>query len=118
MKKTLATALMLSFAALSAGAYASENTEPNNVPFQGVYGTPYEGPTRAQIQAELAEARTAGLVSNVEPNNVPFQGVYGTPHTGKTRADVQAELATAKAAGLVSNVEPNDMPFAGVYHSN
>ena len=118
MKKTLATALMLSLAALSAGAYASQNIEPNNVPFQGVYGTPYEGPTRDQVQAELAAAKAAGLVTNVEPNNVPFQGVYGAPQSGKTRADVQAELAAAKAAGLVSNVEPNDMPFAGVYHGN
>ncbi|AZS81309.1 MULTISPECIES: DUF4148 domain-containing protein [Achromobacter] len=118
MKKTLATALMLSIAALSAGAYASENTEPNDVPFQGVYGTPYEGPTHAQVQTELVAAKAAGLVSNVEPNDVPFQGVYGAPQSGKTRAQVQAELATAKAAGLVSNVEPNDMPFAGVYQSN
>jgi hypothetical protein len=75
--KTLATALMMSLAALSAGAYAaSPNIEPNNVPFQGVYGTPYEGPTRAQVQAELAAAKAAGQMAEVEPNNVPFQGVY------------------------------------------
>ena len=40
MKKTLAIALMLSFAALSAGAYASDNTEPNNVPFQAFTARP------------------------------------------------------------------------------
>ncbi len=80
--KTLATALTFTLAALSAGAYAapSPNIEPNNVPFQGVYGTPYEGPTRAQVQAELAAAKAAdkaaGRDSSVEPNNVPFQGVY------------------------------------------
>ncbi|MFY2004913.1 DUF4148 domain-containing protein [Achromobacter xylosoxidans] len=115
MKKTLASALLMSLAALSAGAYASQNIEPNNVPFQGVYGTPYEGPTRAQVQAELA-AKAAGQVSNVEPNDVPFQGVYGAPQSGVTRAQVEAELASAKAAGLVSNVEPNDLPFSGAYH--
>ncbi|CAB3919096.1 hypothetical protein LMG3328_05248 [Achromobacter ruhlandii] len=76
MKKTLASALLLSLAALSAGAYAGQNIEPNNVPFQGVYGTPYEGPTRAQVQAELAAAKAAGQVSNVEPNDLPFSGAY------------------------------------------
>ena len=76
MKKTLATALMLSLAALSAGAYASQNIEPNNVPFQGVYGAPQSGKTRADVQAELAAAKAAGLVSNVEPNDMPFAGVY------------------------------------------
>ncbi len=116
MKKTLATALLMSLAPLSAGAYASQNIEPNNVPFQGVYGTPYEGPTRAQVQAELAAAKAAGQVSNVEPNDMPFQGVYGAPQSGVTRAQVEAELAAAKAAGQVSNVEPNDMPFSGAYH--
>ena len=75
--KTLATALMLSLAAISSGAYASQNIEPNNIPFQGVYGAAYDGPARAQVQAELAAAKAAGQVSNVEPNDMPFQGVYG-----------------------------------------
>ena len=52
------------------------NVEPNNVPFQGVYGTPHTGKTRADVQAELATAKAAGLVSNVEPNDMPFAGVY------------------------------------------
>ncbi|MCH2000172.1 DUF4148 domain-containing protein, partial [Achromobacter xylosoxidans] len=71
MKKTLASALLMSLAALSAGAYASQNIEPNNVPFQGVYGAPQSGVTRAQVEAELASAKAAGLVSNVEPNDLP-----------------------------------------------
>ncbi len=32
--KTLTSALLMSMAVLSAGAYASQNIEPNNVPFQ------------------------------------------------------------------------------------
>ena len=75
-----------------------------------------QGPTRAQVQAELAAAKAAGQVSNLEPNDMPFQGVYGAPQSGVTRAQVEAELAAAKAAGQVSNVEPNDMPFSGAYH--
>ena len=90
--------------------------ERRRLRLQGVYGTPYEGPTRAQVQAELAAAKAAGQVSNVEPNDMPFQGVYGAPQSGVTRAQVEAELATAKAAGQVSNVEPNDLPFSGAYH--
>ncbi len=100
--KTLVTALMMSMTVLSAGAYASPNHEPNNTPFQGVYGTPdASGVTRAQVEADLATAKAAGLVSNVEPNNVPFQGVYGAAPSGsqKSRADVQAELAASKASG-------------------
>ncbi|CAB3693339.1 hypothetical protein LMG3431_04993 [Achromobacter pestifer] len=73
--KTFATTVILSLAALGAGsAYASTNTEPNNVPFQGVYGTKSDGPTRAQVQAELAAAKAAGKVSNVEPNATPYMG--------------------------------------------
>ncbi|CAB3906984.1 MAG: DUF4148 domain-containing protein [Achromobacter sp.] len=117
MKKTLASALLMSLAALSAGAYAGQNVEPNDMPFQGVYGTPYEGPTRAQVQADLATAKIAGQVSNVEPNDMPFQGVYGAPQSGLTRTQVRADLAAAKAAGQVSGVEPDDTPFAGVYLS-
>lgn len=111
MKKTLAAALMMSAGLLSAAAYAGSNVEPDDVPFQGVYGQNDSGLTRAQVQAELAQAKSAGLVSNVEPDDVPFQGVYGSASSGLTRAEVRAELAQAKAAGLVSNVEPNDTPF-------
>ncbi|MNY10249.1 hypothetical protein D3C86_1432120 [compost metagenome] len=50
------------------------------MPFQGVYGTPHTGKTRADVRAELAAAKAAdkaaGRDSSVEPNNVPFQGVY------------------------------------------
>lgn len=52
------------------------NVEPNDTPFAGVYGTPYNGPSRAQVEADLASAKIAGQVSNVEPNDMPFSGVY------------------------------------------
>jgi hypothetical protein len=41
-----------------------------------VYGTPHSGKTRAEVRAELAAAKAAGLVSDVEPNDMPFAGVY------------------------------------------
>lgn len=77
--KSLGTAALLSLAALGASsAYASSNTEPNDVPFQGVYGTKTDAPTRAQVQAELAAAKMAGQVSNVEPNAMPYMGARST----------------------------------------
>lgn len=69
--KIATTALLLSLSALSAGAYAASNFEPNNVPFQGVYTMTHEGPSRAQIKAELTAAKMEGKVSNVEPNALP-----------------------------------------------
>jgi len=115
--KTIASALIMSASLLSAAAYAGDYyVEPNNVPFQGVYGQQEDSATRAQVRADLDQAKAQGLASNVEPNDTPFQGVYGQDQAiAKTRAQVRAELAQAKAQGLVSNVEPNDLPFQGVY---
>lgn len=117
MKALTAAALMMSATLLAAGAQAADNIEPNNTPFQGVYGQDDSNATsRTQVEADLAQAKAQGLASNVEPNDQPFQGVHASAEPiGKTRAQVMAELADAKARGLVSNVEPNDLPFQGVY---
>lgn len=96
--KSLTSALLVSMTVLSAGAYAaSPNIEPNNVPFQGVYGqTDANAPTRAQVIAELAQAKAAGLVTYGE-EEYPVQQAATT--SGKSRAQVVAELAEAKANG-------------------
>ena len=62
--KTLASLLLISATFAGANAFAaSPNLEPNNVPFQGVYGhVDANAPTRAQIVAELQAAKAAGLV--------------------------------------------------------
>lgn len=107
--KTLAAALMISAGLMSASAFADSNVEPNDTPFQGVYGAQHDAASlsRAQVEADLAQARANGLVSNVEPNALPFQGAYpNTASSRLSRADVQAQ-----AVGLTSNVEPNDTPF-------
>lgn len=56
--KTLASLLLISATFAGANVYAaSPNIEPNNVPFQGVYGhVDANAPTRAQIVAELQAA--------------------------------------------------------------
>lgn len=109
--KTLATSLVLSMSLLSAGAYAaSPNIEPNNVPFQGVYGqVDADAPTRAQVQADLAQAKAAGLVTYGEQD---YPAVQVAAAAGKTREQVKAELAQAKANGQYTFGELDYPPVA------
>ncbi len=62
------------------------------------------GKTRAQVVAELAEARRLGQLG--DPDTVTFKAPAGP---GKTRAQVKAELAEALRLGLV-NVTDNNYP--------
>ena len=81
--KTLATALMLSMSVLAAGAQAAEADQ---------------GPTRAQVQAELQQAKVSGQYTFGEEG-------YPAPiaqHSSLTSQQVQAELAQAKNAGQVT----------------
>ncbi|KOF53284.1 hypothetical protein AD428_14550 [Achromobacter sp. DMS1] len=78
--KTLATALMLSLAAISSGAYASQNIEPNNIPFQGVYGAAYDGPARAQVQAELPPPRLPARCPTSSPTTCPSRASMANEH--------------------------------------
>ena len=112
MNKTFASALTITLAALATCAYAAQNVEPDDVPFKGVAGAPDNGPSRAQVEAELATAKAAGQVSNVEPDDTPFQATGAKP-SDPTRAQVEKDLGAAKAAGKVSEAEPNDTPFKG-----
>ncbi|MDH2052896.1 DUF4148 domain-containing protein [Achromobacter marplatensis] len=81
--KTLATALMLSMSVLAAGAQAAEADQ---------------GPSRAQVQAELQQAKVSGQYTF---------GEEGYPaaiaqKSSLTSQQVQAELAQAKTAGEVT----------------
>ena len=81
--KTLATALMLSMSVLAAGAQAAEGDQ---------------GPSRAQVQAELQQAKVSGQYTF---------GEEGYPaaiaqKSSLTSQQVQAELAQAKTAGEVT----------------
>lgn len=110
--KTVATAVLTSMTLLSAGAFAaSPNIEPNNVPFQGVYGhVEAETPSRAQVVQDLAQAKAAGLVTSGEQDYPPVQA---HSDAGKTREQVRQELAQAKAAGQYSFGELAHPPVAG-----
>ena len=104
--KTLAAALMMSAGLMSASAFAGSNVEPNNIPFQGVYGAQEDAGSlsRAQVKADLAQAKANGLVANVEPNDMPFQAAYSdTASTQLSRADVQAQAVGGKVEGDQAN---------------
>jgi serine protease inhibitor ecotin len=97
--KTIVSAVILSFAAI--GAAQAANSEPDNVPFQGVYGQADNGASRAQVVAELQQARAAGLTANAESNNAPFTA---QADSGLTRAQV----ALGSDFG-----DTNNQPFQG-----
>lgn len=84
---------------IGVNAYAADNIEPNNVPFQGVYGQQEQGKTRAQVQAELAQAKAQGLVAFGESEQPA--AFAQTPSTA-TRAQVQQELSQARGNGSVT----------------
>lgn len=90
--KALASALMIS-ATLIAGAAqaASLNDAPK---------------TRAQVVAELQQARAQGLLSSGELDYPPAVEQTSTV----SRAQVQAQLAAAEAAGQIESGEYADYP--------
>lgn len=94
--KTIISAALLSMAALSAGAYASSNVEPNDTPYQGVYGQVDNNASSAQVADQLAQAKTNGQYTFGELDYPA--AVQGTP-VALTRDQVKAELAQAKANG-------------------
>ena len=110
--KTLTSALLISMTVLSAGANAaSPNIEPNNVPFQGVYGQQADTntPTRTQVVAELAQSKADGQYTFGE---LDYPAAQATATSGKTRAQVRAELAEAKANGQYTFGELDYPPVA------
>ena len=97
--KTIVSALILSFAAI--GAAQAANSEPNNVPFQGVYGQAASSVSRSQVVADLQQARQAGLTGNADIDNAPFtaQADSGVSH---------AQIALGSQFG-----DTNNQPFQG-----
>lgn len=78
----------------------SPNIEPNNMPFQGIYGrVDPHAPTRAEVHAEAVRANKAGEIPRGEQ---PYPMPEASSVPGKSRAQVIAELAEAKAAGQVT----------------
>ncbi|SDP89632.1 protein of unknown function [Rhodoferax sp. OV413] len=94
--KLLASSLiaLASVAATSAFADSYDRNYPVVVAAPGSTGL-----TRAQVQAELAQARQDGsLAAYNDDQNYPVIAPVGTP---KTRAEVQAELVQAIKDGSI-----------------
>lgn len=90
--KTLTSALMISAAVFVGTAYAADSSPI----------------TRAQVIAEMQQARAAGLISNGEEAYPPAVRTTST----ESRSEVKAELAAAIAAGQVSKGEEDYPPVA------
>lgn len=111
--KTLTSAVLLSMAVLSGAAYAGQNIEPNNVPYQGVYGqVDNQAKTSAQVAQELADAKANGQYTFGE-NDYP--AAYVSTTAGKSRQQVKDELAQAKANGDYTFGELDYPPHANQF---
>jgi hypothetical protein len=83
--KTIATAVFLSIGLIGAAQAGTPRGDIDNTPFPGVYAqVDNSAATRAQVQAQLGQARAAGEVAVSESDNAPF---------------------TAQAEGAVSNTQ-------------
>ena len=114
--KTLATALMLSMSVIAAGAKPLKRAR--RAPRSGRAATSQglgsihlrrrrlprpiaqaSSLSSQQVQAQLAEAKTAGVVTF---GNLDYPPVAQSHASTLSRAEVQNELAQAKTAGLVT----------------
>lgn len=110
--KMLTSAVLATMTVLSASAYAaSPNIEPNNIPFQGVYGQhDPDGLTRAEVISQLEQAKREGLVTFGELDHPPIKT---SAASDKSRSQVLAELAESKANGEYSFGTLDYPPSAG-----
>lgn len=109
--KTLTTAIALSLSLMSVSAFAagtSGNMEPNNMAFQGVYGTHASGLTRAQVVQELQQAQAAGQISNAEPDNIAFAHIGGQGSNVQSPTLANDGQNYGPSAAVDGNMEPDN----------
>jgi len=95
--KILASTVIALASAMAGSAFAQ--TSDNQYPIADFRSGTL---TRAQVQAELAQAKANGTWSSLDNDSIyPVVVNTGTP---KTRVEVRAELAQAKANGTWSNL--------------
>lgn len=93
----LAASTLVALAALAAGsAFADSGV---NFPEQAPSTT--STLTRAQVMAEVAQARKDGTLNSQFENHDYPRAVAQSAPSGKTRAEVQAEYRAARDAGLI-----------------
>jgi hypothetical protein len=105
MKTKLIVATLISTFALIGAAQATPRGDTDNTPFQGVYNqADSTSASRAQVQAELQQARANGLIGIGDADNAPFLSMVDS---GVSRAQVAAQ-ANANTFG-----DTNNAPFEG-----
>lgn len=109
--KTIATAFVLSFAAIGAAQAQTPRGDSDNQPFQGVYGQDQASASRSQVLAELEQARAAGLTgNNGDIDNVPFAAQQDS---GVTRAQVAANVDHRNSTTDIAFGDIDNQPFQG-----
>jgi hypothetical protein len=109
---TIASALILSFALIGAAQAQTPRGDSDNTPFQGVYGqVDASAPSRAQVEADLQQARAAGLVAFGDSDNVPF---HAQSDNGVSRALIAEQASQASVHGAVAFGDTDNQPFNGV----
>jgi uncharacterized protein with FMN-binding domain len=106
MNTKLITASLIASFALIGAAQASPNSEPDNTPFQGVYAQNDSGTSRAQVLAELQQARANGLTALGDSDNAPY---LAQADSGVSRAQVTAQIT----APAIAFGDSNNVPFQG-----
>jgi len=106
--KTIATSLIVSFALIGAAQAGTPRGDIDNAPFQGTYGQADNSTSRAQIQAELQQAKNEGLVAFGDVNNVPFAA---QTDSSVSRAQVAADVSATPGATAFGDT--NNVPFQG-----
>ena len=112
MKTSYSTALALAISTLIAGQALAADTD--------------NGKTRAQVQAELVQARASGDITAPDQLSIDYTSRTGAkmneifparyaavaPASTKTRADVIAEMAEAKRTGNVAAPTQTSLDYA------
>jgi hypothetical protein len=106
MNTKLITASLIASFALIGAAQASPNSEPDNTPFQGVYAQNDSGTSRAQVLADLQQAKAAGIVAFGDSDNAPY---LAQADSGVSRAQVAAEISKP----AIAFGDTNNVPFQG-----
>jgi hypothetical protein len=106
---TVVSSLALSFALVAGAQAQTPRGDIDNTPFQGVYGQTDNSTSRAQVVAELQQARAAGLTGNYEPDNAPFTAQADTPSVPAATASNSNDPYAALNFGDYDN-----LPFQGV----
>ncbi len=93
----IAASTLIALASLAAGSAFADS----GVNFPEQTPSTSSSLTRAEVQAEVLQARKDGTLNlQFENHNYPEMAAQSAP-SGKTRAEVQAEYRAARAAGLI-----------------